>query len=292
MGRRVTLWGVVVNLLLAGGKIASGVFFGSQAVLADGVHSLTDLVSDLAVLASLQMGDRPADDCHPYGHRRIHTLVALFVGMALLAAGGGIAYQAVRSMLAPPEILRGGVPLAMSLLTIPLKEWLFRVTHRVAVQVRNPALEANAWHHRSDAVTSLAASLGLAGAMFLGPGWAFLDGLTAAVLSAFLMVAAFRIIRSSAAELVDRSPAEAQMQRISRIVSDTPGVQHYHAVRARKLGEMVEMDVHVEVDPEMSVQDGHAIASDVRRRIRAEEPDVTEVIVHVEPHQPQPKEES
>ncbi|RKY27864.1 MAG: cation-efflux pump [Planctomycetota bacterium] len=284
-GRAVTIWGMAVNLALAGAKIAAGVVFSCQTILADGVHSLTDLVSDLAVLASLKWGNRPADPCHPYGHRRVHTLVAMFVGIALFGAAAMIGYRAVASLSsATVGAITGPVPLAMAMLTVPVKEWLFRVTRRAGHQANNPAVLANAWHHRSDAFTSLGASAGIAGAMFGGEKWQMLDGLTAAVLAAFLLVAAIKIIISACNELTDRAPAKAQVARLGKVIQQTQGVQNYHAVRARKLGGKVEMDLHILVDPNLTVEAGHNIASAVRQRILAADNSVQQVIVHIEPN--------
>ncbi len=286
--KAVTLWGLAVNLVLAGGKIAAGVIFSCQTILADGVHSLTDLVSDIAVLASLRWGDMPADDCHPYGHRRVHTLVAMFVGMGLLGAAAMIGYRAIGSLRAGnTERIIGFAPLALAALTIPTKELLFHLTRQVGIKTENPAVIANAWHHRTDAFTSLAAGVGIAGAMFAGAKWQMLDGLTAAVLSAFLLVAAVKMILNACSELIDRAPDAAEVSQLSRTVHLTAGVKGFHAIRVRSLGGKLEMDLHILVDPNLTVEEGHRIASNVRCRITEADSKVQQVIVHVEPdHRP------
>ncbi|MBN1943558.1 MAG: cation transporter [Phycisphaerae bacterium] len=281
--RGITWLGLVLNLVLAGGKITAGVLFGSQAILADGVHSLTDLASDIAVLIGLRYGDRPADPEHPYGHRRMHTLVAMFIGLGLLALAWEIGYRAVMTLHESPRPIVGPWPLALALITIPVKEALYQLTAAVGRRTDNPAVVANAWHHRTDALSSIAAAGGIAGAMFLGESWAILDPLAAVVIAAFLVMASAKLIWSSAGELTDRAPGEKKMSRIANLVLQTPGVRAYHAIRARKLGGKVDMDVHVMVDPNLTVREGHDIAADVRRRIRAAEPTVQQVIVHVEP---------
>jgi cation diffusion facilitator family transporter len=282
----VTWLGLGINLALAGAKILAGLLFASQAILADGLHSLTDLATDLAMLIALPLGDQPADPKHPYGHRRIFTLVSLFIGLMLLAAAAVIGYQAIRSFQNPSEHIRGPLPLILAAMTIPLKELLFRLTRRVGRAENNPALLANAWHHRSDAFTSLAAGLGIAGAMFLGPGWAILDGLTAMVLVAFLFVAAGRMILAAGGELIDSAPAPDHIAWLEGIVHGTAEVHGYHALRARNIGGRVEMDLHILVDPEISVRQGHDIARQVRQRICQADASVAEVIVHVEPYDP------
>lgn len=281
--RGVTWLGLGANVLLAAGKIGAGLLFASQAILADGVHSLTDLISDAAVLVGLNRGDQPADEDHPYGHRRIHTLVAMFVGAMLLAAAGWIGYSAVLSLQDAPPVIRGPWPLVMAMLTLPIKELLFRLTLAVARRTQNPALRANAWHHRTDAFSSLAAAAGIAGAMFLGPAWARLDAVAAIVLLGFLAVAAVRMLYESITELIDSAPGSARMERLMEITQQTAGVCDCHALRARTLAGHVEMDLHVLVDPTLTVRQGHDIATRVKQRIMDDDPSVQQVIVHIEP---------
>ena len=283
-GRSITIWGFVVNLVLAGAKIAAGAVFSCQTILADGVHSLTDMVSDIVVLASLKWGDLPPDNTHPYGHRRVHTLVAMFVGMGLLGAAGIIGFRAVASLHDDSQnMIVGFIPLSLAIITIPAKEILFHITRRVGLRMANPAVLANAWHHRTDAFTSLAATAGISGAMFAGAKWQMLDGLTAAVLAAFLLVAAIKMILQSCEELIDRAPADEQVAWLENIVSQTQGVRSSHAVRARKLGSKVEMDLHIRVDPNLTVEEGHNIASDAKRRILDADDSVQQVVIHIEP---------
>ncbi|MBN1555348.1 MAG: cation transporter [Phycisphaerae bacterium] len=281
--RGVTWLGLVSNLALSGGKIGVGILFGSQAILADGVHSLTDLASDIAVLIGLRYGDRPADPCHPYGHRRMHTLVAMFIGLGLLGLAWEIGYHAVLSLRAPLRPIHGPWPLLLALATIPVKELLYHLTAAVGRRTDNPAVLANAWHHRTDAMSSFAAAGGIAGAMFLGPNGSVLDPMMAAVIAAFLVMASAKLVWSSAGELIDRAPGAKKMSRIANIVLQTDGVRSYHAIRARNLGGKVDMDIHVLVDPDLSVREGHKIASEVRRRIQKAESNVQQVIVHIEP---------
>lgn len=286
--RNVTVLGLVANLVLAAGKIAAGALFFSQTILADGLHSLSDLGTDFAVLAGLRVSGKPADGDHHYGHGRVSTLVALFIGAALLAAAGYILYSAIQAIHArfhgyAQRVVQPLVPLIAALASVVVKEGLFRVTRTVGRRTGDRSLVANAWHHRSDTFTSIAAAAGLSAVLIGGEHWWFLDPLTAIVLSAFLVTMAVRIMKDAAAELIDQAPASRQMARIEDVVRETPGVRTYHGVRARQVGGKVEMDVHVQVDPEMSVREGHDIASDVRRRIVEADPSVAEVIVHIEP---------
>lgn len=281
--RGVTTLGLVIDALLAVTKVLAGWLCASQAILADGFHSASDLVTDVAVLAGLGMSQRPADPDHPFGHRRISTLVALFIGAGLAVLAGSVAYRAVVSLRAAPAPTGSLVPLALAAASIPVKELLYHLTRRVGRRTGDVSLVANAWHHRSDAFTSIAAAAGLTVVAVGGAEWAFVDGLTAVVLAAFLAVAAGRIVWTSAAELIDRAPGEATMAAIEQAVRRTEGVRDYHAVRARHVGGKVDMDVHVLVDPALTVREGHDIASAVEDHVRGADPNVVEVVVHVEP---------
>jgi len=282
-GRSVTWLGIAANALLGAGKVLAGWLFGSQAILADGFHSASDLITDAAVLAGLGASEKPADARHPYGHRRISTLVAMFVGAALAVVAASIAYSAVVSFRRAHEPLRSLLPLSLAVATVPVKELLFHLTRHVGRKTADLSLVANAWHHRSDAFTSIAAAAGLAVVAVGGPGWAFVDELTALVLAAFLAVAAVRIVRSSSAELIDRAPSPATLAAIERAVARTDGVHDYHAVRARQLGGKIAMDIRVLVEPELTVREGHDIASAVQESVQRADVNVVEVVVHVEP---------
>ncbi len=281
--RSVTWLGLTVNVALAVAKILGGWAFGSQAILADGLHSLSDLVSDVAVLAGIRVSERPADQSHPWGHRRVSTMVAMFVGAMLMALGGGIVYNAIISFRAVHEPLTSFVPLGLALATIPAKEVLFRLTRRVGQRVGDVSLTANAWHHRSDAFSSVAAAVGLTIVAIGGPDWAFVDELTALVLSAFLIVAAGHIMLSAGRELVDRAPSSAILDAIERAIRETSGVRGHHAIRARQIGGKVTMDVHVLVDPDLTVRQGHDIASAVQESVKNADGNIVDVNVHVEP---------
>lgn len=279
----VTWTGFVVNMFLTAGKFGAGLLSGSHAILADGLHSASDLLTDVAVLWGLRVSGRPADEDHHFGHLRATTLAALFIGVMLLVAAAWIAVQALLTLRERLGIVEPLVPLAWALASVFLKEWLFRITWAVGSRVRDPSIQANAWHHRTDAFTSVAAALGLAGVMAGGPEWSFLDHVTALGLSVYLGYVAVGIVRQSASELMDRAPDSGTMSSIREMVAATPGVRGFHAVRARHLGGRVSMDVHILVDPDLTVRQGHDIATEVERRIRAMSFGVVHVVVHVEP---------
>jgi cation diffusion facilitator family transporter len=270
-------------VLLGAAKITIGVMARSQTLLADGLHSVSDLVTDSAVLVGLRLSSRPADSDHHYGHGRVTTLVTLLVGAALLATALWIVYNAIVAFREPRTVPFGTLPFWVALLSIAPKELLYRVTMRVGREVGDMSVIANAWHHRTDVFTSMAAAAGLAGVTFGGPEWAFLDSLTAVVLSAFLAVVAVRFVRRSVAELIDAAPSGHASARIERAVAGTPGVRTYHTLRLRMMGGSIILDVHVHVDSTLSVVEGHNIATEVRSRVLACGCDVTEAIVHIEP---------
>ena len=287
--RRVTLVGLAINVVLTVGKVAAGLVFQSQAILADGLHSASDLVTDLAVLWGLRFSTRPADEDHPFGHLRAATLAAAFVGIMLALAAIWIVVQALWTLHERHSEVRALVPLAWAVASVVLKEGLFRVTRSVGERERDPSVLANAWHHRTDAFTSIAAAVGLAGVMVGGPPWAFLDHVTAVGLGVYLAYVAIGIVRESATELMDQAPRRQVLDPIERVVAETPGVLGFHAVRARRIAGRVSMDIHVQVDPDLTVRAGHAIATEVERRIRECCRDVVQIVVHVEPSDDEPE---
>lgn len=280
---RVTWIGMLVNALLGAIKIAAGSVSGAQTLIVDGLHSISDLLTDAAVLGGLRVSAKPADAHHHYGHRRVTTLVTLFIGGTLLAGAVWIVYRAVTTYAEPHAPTRAGIAFWIAAASVVPKEVLYRVTRSVGLRVKDASVVANAWHHRTDAFTSIAAAAGLAGVALGGPDWAFLDHLTAAILAAFLGVAAVRFIGESAAELADRAPPAAVVECIETAISATPGVLGFHALRIRKLGGALGLDVHVLVDDRASVVEGHDIATAVRDRVLDCGCDVVEAVVHVEP---------
>ncbi|MBT3199358.1 MAG: cation transporter [Phycisphaerales bacterium] len=279
----VTWAGLICSMFLSAGKIIAGLVFASQAILADGLHGASDMITDMVVLIGLKASGREADGCHPYGHRRIGTLVAMFVGAALLAAAAIIVIGAIGSLREDICPVPSLIPLCLAAVTIPIKEILFRITRLTAERDDNIALRANAWHHRSDALTSIAAVVGLAGVAIGGRQWAFLDAITGIVLAAFLSVVAVRIIHQAASELIDRAPGQATLDGITAVLRQTDGVKDFHALRARQVGGKVAMDVHILVAPELTVAQGHEIASVLKHHIMSSDQRVVEVVVHVEP---------
>lgn len=291
--RRVTLWGLAANVALTASKVVVGLLANSSAIIADGLHSGSDLASDFAVLWGIHASRRPADADHHYGHSRYETVAALFVGLLLVVAALFVGVESIITIGQPHDGIRNWWPFSMAVASVAIKEVLYWWTRAVGIKHRNPAIAANAWHHRSDALSSIAAAIGIGGAVLGGPRWAFLDHLTAVVLAAFLITIGVRITRESLTKLTDRAPDPAALRGMLEVISRIPGVVSFHAFRARHAGGggLIEMDVHVQVDPTISVHQGHEIATRVEHEMRLANPDVAGVVVHVEPadaRQPEP----
>jgi cation diffusion facilitator family transporter len=280
--RRVTWAGLAVNLILAALKLAAGWVGSSQAVIADAVHSLSDISTDVGVLVGLRYWSRPRDADHPYGHARIEHLVAVALGLVLAGTAVGIAYHAISTHAQQHAVRPAAVALGAAALSIAVKEGLYRWAARVARRVASPALLANAWHHRSDALSSLPALLSVAVAMLV-PAWGFVDHIGAVVVAFFILQAAGKIAFPSLNKLVDTAPPAELREAILQAAQGVPGVEEAHAMRTRYLGSGVAVDLHVEVDPELSVREGHDIAERLAERLRADFERVEDVVVHVEP---------
>ena len=281
---RVTAIGLAANLLLSVLKFVCGVVGASQAVVADAVHSLSDSSTDLAILVGVQYWSRPADTSHPHGHRRIETVVTISIGVVLAVVGAGLAFRALSTLQGQHADRPGWIAFAAALLSIASKEVLYRWTSRTGRRIKSSAVIANAWHHRSDAFSSIPAALAVAGAK-LKPGWYFLDHVGAVVVSVFILGAAVRIIWPALEQLVDAGAAQKDVDSIKQIAVDVPGVEVVHAIRTRRLGLALQVDLHILVDGGMTVQEGHDISEQVTQRLLAGGPDIVDVVVHVEPHE-------
>lgn len=282
--RWVTVIGLVVNILLSALKFTAGIMGRSQALVADAIHSLSDTISDLAIIIGSYYWAKPADADHPYGHRRIETLVTMFVGAMLLMAGLGIIRQAFVSMQ------NGGIshprPIAAwtAFVSIVVKELLYRWTQRVGNEINSPAVLANAWHHRSDAFSSIPALLAILTSMVL-PGWGWMDRIGAVLVAIFIMQAAYRILQPGFRELLDGSADQEVCDKIQVLAESLPGVLQIHRLRARISGARIYVDLHLVVNGDISVRKGHDLAGAVKKEIMDVGLQVADVIVHVEPNE-------
>ena len=283
---RVTFAGFAVNCLLAAGKLAAGLLGRSGAMVADAVHSFSDLATDVVVVAFARVSAKPKDEGHDYGHGKFETLAAILVGLALVAVGGGIlaeGVQAIRRVVHGGELARpGGIALAAAAVSIVVKEWLYRYTVRAGRTLRSPSVVANAWHHRSDALSSLGTLAGIGCAYFLGPAWRIADPIAALLVAVFIFKIAFDQIRAGLDELLERSLPADMEQEILRIVTADPAVRQPHNLRTRRIGAAIAGEVHIRVDGERSVRRAHALTVDIERRLRARFGAETMIAIHVE----------
>jgi cation diffusion facilitator family transporter len=281
--KRVTWVSLAVNLGLAAVKFIGGVAGSSQAVVADAVHSLSDVSTDLAILIGIRYWMKPADDGHPHGHRRLETFVTLSIGLILAGVATGILWNGLKTLHNRPETSPGWIALIAAGLSILVKESLFRWTLAKGRLVQSSPLIANAWHHRSDALSSVPALLAVSGAM-ISPAWSFLDQLGAVVVSLFIYQAAFKIANPAFQKLIDSSAPPETVARIRSLACETPGVDSVHNIRTRYSGcSCLEVDLHIEVDGQLSVEVGHEISEQVKERLIQSNLNVHDVVVHLEP---------
>jgi len=279
--RRVSWLGLWVNLPLGLGKILFGLLGQSQALVADGAHSLSDLLSDIAVLVAISQGAVAPDVDHPYGHGRFETLATVFVAALLLITGAGIAIDALLGLFRPERLGAPGIlALSAAIASLAIKEALYRWTMKVARRTRSALLAANAWHHRSDALSSGVAVLGILGAM---AGLAYLDAVAAIVIAAMLAHVAWRHGRPALAELVDTSLDQGGRAEIAREIMAVPGVRGMRQLRTRQSGPVALADVAVLVDPLISISEAHRISEAVSDRLVERVDALNQVVVHVEP---------
>lgn len=282
--RYVTWVGLVVNLLLTAAKFACGIVGNSQAVVADAVHSLSDMATDLAILIGVKFWTRPADDSHPHGHRRIETVVTLGIGLALAVVATGLIRNAVVTLHEQHESAPRWIAFAAAVASVVVKEILYRWTVAVGRRVKSGAVIANAWHHRSDALSSIPAALAVAGAV-IDPSWSFLDHIGAVAVSLFIYQAAFKIMLPAYEQLIDSGAPRETLEAIRAAALATNGVQAVHAIRTRYVGgSSLAVDLHVEVEEAMTVRVGHDISEKVKQRLLSDVDDVVDVVVHLEPH--------
>ncbi|MBN1514456.1 MAG: cation transporter [Phycisphaerae bacterium] len=281
--QRVTWGGLAANVVLAGFKIAGGLLGSSQAVVADAVHTLSDSGTDLAILIGVRFWSKPPDAGHPHGHRRIETMVTTAIALILAIVAAGLVYNALNTMHEHRTQPPGGIALAAALLSIGIKEAMYRWTAAVGRRHKSSALIANAWHHRSDALSSIPAAVAV-GVATLKPGWAFVDHVGAVMVSLFVFHAAWKIGKPALGQLVDAGAPQADRERIERLVRSVPGVRDVESLRTRYVGSGLQVDLHLQVDGDLTVREGHAIAGRVKHHLIDHGPDVVDVVVHVEPY--------
>jgi cation diffusion facilitator family transporter len=283
----VTWVGFFVNLILVAFKLVAGIIGNSSAMLADALHSLSDFATDIVVLASIRAVGRPADQSHDYGHGKFETLAAAAVALALLLVGGGLFWQGVKKIWLAMSGVRlaapGIIAFVAAAISVVSKEWLYRYTAGAGREINSQAVMANAWHHRSDAFSSIGTMLGIGGAIILGEKWHVLDPLAAVVVSFFVIKVGINILSGSIRELSEESLDDAIEDEILRLSSNTTGITGSHNLKTRRIGNHIAVDLHITVDVNLSVIEAHSIASQLETSIRARFGKQTFVSIHVEP---------
>lgn len=283
----VTLRGTLVNILLMVLKFAAAILGSSTAMLADAVHSVSDLLTDIIVLIFVKMGIRPKDKNHDYGHGKFETLCTTLIGIALLVVGLMICYNGVKMTLKAfqGEVLErpGYIALIAAVISMVLKEWCYRFTIRTSRETHSPALAANAWHHRSDALSSLGTTIGIGGAILLGEKWRVLDPITAVIVSFFIIRVAYVLIKAAIAELLEESLPDDLEDEIKKIASMEENVTDIHHLMTRRIGRNIAIEMHVRVPGDLSVTSAHIHATNIENKLKEKYGESTHVGIHIEP---------
>ena len=287
--RRITVVGAIVNILLTILKIIAGISGRSAAMIADGIHSLSDLLSDIVVLVFTHISSKGKDKKHSFGHGKFETLATLIVSVILVAAGARLMADGIRSII---EVTNGkiipapgSIALWAAIISIISKEILYHATIRTAKRANSPVVIANAWHHRSDALSSVGALAGIGGAMILGDKWTILDPIASCCISIAIIVVAIKMALPSLAELLETSLPDEIEKDIINIANSVKGVDDIHELKTRRNGISYIMDAHIVVNPHISITEAHNIATDVENAIREKYGNETQINIHIEPDQ-------
>ena len=279
--------GSAVNVVLLVFKFVAGFFGGSAAMIADAVHSLSDFITDVIVLLFVRLSSKPEDSDHDYGHGKYETLATSLIGLALLCVGVMIMYNGVHSIVSAvmgnPLPQPGMIALAAALVSIALKEWAYRFTAKVGRECESQAVVANAWHHRSDALSSIGTAVGIGGAILLGDKWAVLDPIAAVVVSVFIIRTAWQLTKKSAGELLEQSlPAEMEREIVD-IVAREPMASEVHHLRTRRIGSHIAIEMHLRMPGDISLYESHQHATNIEQKLRKRFGASTHIGLHVEP---------
>lgn len=285
--RKVIWVGFVANLVLTLIKLVAGILAKSSAMVADGVHSISDFATDLVVLGGLSVASRPRDHNHKYGHGKVETLATAFVGGVLLLVGLGLFYNGSMKIYSVYQgnVLQqpGMAALYAAIGSIIVKEILFRYTIKVGIQTNSQAVKANAWHHRSDVYSSFGTLLGISGAIFLGQKWVILDPLAAVIVSIFIFKIAIKITRSTLLELIETSLPKEHEDEIVQLASGVNGVHDPHELKTRKIGNHIAIDIHIKVKNHLNIEEAHNITIDLEKTLRRTYGEETFISIHTEP---------
>ena len=283
-GARVALLGLFINVLVASAKITAGIFGNAYVLIADGIESALDIAGSVIIWGGLKVAARPPDATHPYGHGKAEPIAAVLVAIGVLAAALGIAIQSVRELFRPHH---GPAPftLVVLIVVVVVKEVLYRYVIRLGRDVESTALQTDAWHHRTDALTSIAAFIGISVALIGGEAWQGADDWAAIFACGLIGANGYRLLKPALYEIMDTAPRGEIIDRVRTAAAAVPGVMEIDKCFARKMGLSFYVDLHVKVNGNISVREGHDIAHQVKRAIQETDPRIADVLVHVEPAQ-------
>ena len=284
---RVTITGSIVNIVLLVMKFVAGILGNSAAMVADAVHSLSDFLTDIVVIVLVKLSSKPADKDHDYGHGKYETIATSIIGIALIAVSLMLAWNGIDKII---FVVNGGdiespcmIAFIAAIVSILLKEWVFRVTKKVALEVDSQALEANAWHHRSDALSSIGTAIGIGGAVLLGNSFAVLDPIAAVIVSVFIFIAAYRLLRQASGELLEESLPKETEDKIEEIVYRDSLVSDIHNLHTRRIGSIIAIEMHLRLPGDISLEESHRHATVIERALRDEFGKGTHIMLHIEP---------
>lgn len=278
--QRVTIVGVVVNILLSIAQIVSGLLAHSQALVADGLHTLADLFSDFIVLLTNHHAAKEADDDHPYGHGRIETLSSIFLGVALIGTAIGIGFRGIESIINPSQTPVENYALAFAVLAILSKEFLYRYTIINARKIKSVLLESNAMHHRSDVFSSVIVLIGIGAQL---AGIAYMDAVAALIVSIMISLMGLHLVRKAFAELIDTSLDQELVDKVKNQILANDGVVAVHSLRSRSMGGMGFIDTEIRVNPRLSVSEAHYISLSIEKSVRKNFSEISDITVHIDP---------
>lgn len=284
---RITLAGSIVNIVLLVFKFIAGILGHSAAMIADAIHSLSDFLTDIIVIVFVRLSSKPADHDHDYGHGKYETLATSVIGMALAVVAVMLGWDGMEKII---YVMQGNqlespgiIALWAAILSIVLKEWIFRATRKVAKEENSKALEANAWHHRSDAMSSIGTAIGIGGAVMLGDSWAILDPIAAIVVCILIIVTAFKIIRQASGELLEESLPKEIEDKIEQIAYQDPLVSDIHKLHTRRIGNIIAIEMHLRMPSDITLAESHIHATSIEKSLKQEFGNGTHIMLHIEP---------
>lgn len=280
-GRKIIKNTIIGNILLAIIKLVIGVIARSKAMIADGVHSLSDIISSVAVIIGLKLASQPNDESHPYGHEKIEPIMSKLLAIILLITAIGIGYSGIKIIINGNYIQPGAIAIVGAVISIVVKEWMYRYTKSSAKKIGSTAMEADAWHHRSDALSSVGTLIGIVGARL---GFPVLDPLAAVIVSLLIIKASIEIYLQATNQLIDKSADEEIINKINELIINTNGVEKLDILKTRMHANLIYVDVEISINGKMTVEEGHMIAEEVHHKIENMGERVKHCMVHVNPY--------